>query len=630
MADENIKGVPIGELPEMESVPEDSLLVAEFLGKAYSLAGSVFRKLIEEVLEAMGSDIDDVTEARLTAAIESVLASGKYNGFSPIVEVTTDEAGKSTLHVVDASGIKDYPVEVKGASNAVQYVKQVLTDKQKAQARENIGVVPSDWSVNDPSVPGYVQDRTHWKELTGWSGELVPETAIEFSGSTNVVTLGNVAERGIQNGQIYTVTWNGTDYDTVGKDSGDGMYIGNGKIMDPYGLMGLPDTGEPFCIHALTETVHTLYKRDKTAETVTILVTARRGTIYHPFEAGYLPEEAQNVVRYVPQELSAAAKVQVRKNIEASVVVELSGGPGGGYTAILDGKEITGEELDKMASTGANVIGIASTRLGFTLPHGGVENVIAEGTVFRYENAVASRNPEILEDLSSHWFEFHVRINDVDYGVCYEPDGKWKGYAVSSFLTFVLTEANGQPSISHNGEIRPNWAVIELLNMASYTNRPVFCYQNNMRFYKADGTVIVPAMYTPFSLMLSGAGEHIFFCEQDGYKYTFKVEQSTARSVGTAPTAEKTVAYKTAESKADNVEVEDGSLFLLSAGERISDGVPIGGVNFTTDATLSLDPETKVLSVNTASAPEANNTLPITAAAVHTTVGNIDVLLGTI
>lgn len=57
---------------------------------------------------------------------------------------------------------------------------------------------------------------------------------------------------------------------------------------------------------------------------------------------------------------------------------------------------------------------------------------------------------------------------------------------------------------------------------------------------------------------------------------------------------------------------------------------PIEGTTFTTDATLNLDPETKVLSVNTAKVVEQDNTLPITSAAVYTTVGNIEVLLGTI
>lgn len=50
---------------------------------------------------------------------------------------------------------------------------------------------------------------------------------------------------------------------------------------------------------------------------------------------------------------------------------------------------------------------------------------------------------------------------------------------------------------------------------------------------------------------------------------------------------------------------------------------------FTTDDTLTLSEE-GVLSVNRAFAVEADNTLPITSAAVHTEIGNIDVLLQTI
>lgn len=53
-----------------------------------------------------------------------------------------------------------------------------------------------------------------------------------------------------------------------------------------------------------------------------------------------------------------------------------------------------------------------------------------------------------------------------------------------------------------------------------------------------------------------------------------------------------------------------------------------GGVDFKTDETLTL--EGGILSVNTADAVEEDNTLPITSAAVHTTVGNIEVLLKTI
>ena len=52
-----------------------------------------------------------------------------------------------------------------------------------------------------------------------------------------------------------------------------------------------------------------------------------------------------------------------------------------------------------------------------------------------------------------------------------------------------------------------------------------------------------------------------------------------------------------------------------------------GGVAFTTDNTLIYDTETGVLSVNTADEVEQDNTLPVTSAAVHTTVGNIETLL---
>ena len=53
-----------------------------------------------------------------------------------------------------------------------------------------------------------------------------------------------------------------------------------------------------------------------------------------------------------------------------------------------------------------------------------------------------------------------------------------------------------------------------------------------------------------------------------------------------------------------------------------------GGVAFKTDETLYL--RDGILGVNTADAAEQDNTLPITSAAVYTTVGNIEVRLSTI
>ena len=65
---------------------------------------------------------------------------------------------------------------------------------------------------------------------------------------------------------------------------------------------------------------------------------------------------------------------------------------------------------------------------------------------------------------------------------------------------------------------------------------------------------------------------------------------------------------------------------LLSEVKKLAEREP--GVTFITDETLLLSEG--VLSVNTAEHPEENNTLPITAAAVYQTVGNIEILLRTI
>lgn len=55
-----------------------------------------------------------------------------------------------------------------------------------------------------------------------------------------------------------------------------------------------------------------------------------------------------------------------------------------------------------------------------------------------------------------------------------------------------------------------------------------------------------------------------------------------------------------------------------------------GGASYKIGEGLKLDLNTNTLSVDTATEVEADNTKPITAAAVHETVGNIEALLGTI
>ena len=89
-------------------------------------------------------------------------------------------------------------------------------------------------------------------------------------------------------------------------------------------------------------------------------------------------------------------------------------------------------------------------------------------------------------------------------------------------------------------------------------------------------------------------------------------------------------ASASASATADRLEgAEDRAQLAADRAEEAAKRAEQGNVKITTDATLSLS-EDGVLSVNTADNVEADNTLPITSAAVHTTVGNIEILLATI
>lgn len=106
------------------------------------------------------------------------------------------------------------------------------------------------------------------------------------------------------------------------------------------------------------------------------------------------------------------------------------------------------------------------------------------------------------------------------------------------------------------------------------------------------------------------------------------MERNGAQGIGVENTPEQTVdleqdvvvvpVYKSMPS----VDESDNGKVL-----KVEDGRWVAG-EINTDETLSN--EKGVLSVNTAHEPDPDNTLPITAAAVASTVGNIEILLQTI
>lgn len=114
------------------------------------------------------------------------------------------------------------------------------------------------------------------------------------------------------------------------------------------------------------------------------------------------------------------------------------------------------------------------------------------------------------------------------------------------------------------------------------------------------------------------------FKENDSFKVGFAEENDTF-STDFGDVANETLSLNFNETDGNFAVGVDEEKDTFSAD--FGDVKVIASDNFVlkTDETLSFD--NGVLSVNRAHEPEPNNTLPITAAAVATTVGNIEILL---
>ena len=151
--------------------------------------------------------------------------------------------------------------------------------------------VQADWAVNNPTKAAYVKNRTHWKEdFDGPEGEVISETEVSFT--SNIKTVTGAMSDGIQVGGLYVVSWNGTDYECVGKSGSDGNYIGNGSFMNA-GSITFEDTGEPFCVLLFGGTYYQLWKATTTTETVTVKVVGKKETVWHKLDKRYLDEALQ-------------------------------------------------------------------------------------------------------------------------------------------------------------------------------------------------------------------------------------------------------------------------------------------------------------------------------------------------
>ena len=153
-----------------------------------------------------------------------------------------------------------------------------------------------------------------------------------------------------------------------------------------------------------------------------------------------------------------------------------------------------------------------------------------------------------------------------------------------------------------------------------------------------EGNLVIPTVYASLGVISQGAAKTHRPAHPPSPDWTARVDKQLQETIEIAEEMQR---------KADAGEFNGAGLDIKGArpGQVAvvktvdGNGKPIewepktmegsgGGVDFTTDKTLTLD--NGVLKVNTASTVEADNTLPITSAAVFVEVGNIDALLQTI
>ena len=152
----------------------------------------------------------------------------------------------------------------------------------------------SDWAQNDETQGGYIQNRTHWKEIV--KGETVLSTKnISFTAGSNskMVTSLKVA---LTEGEKYIVSWNGVEYEVVAMtaEGSSSPYLGNASLKNSEN----PVSEYPFCIQGTS--LITYFYRDNTGEAETIPVSITKGEIiYHKLDKNYLPDDIGGSVETV-------------------------------------------------------------------------------------------------------------------------------------------------------------------------------------------------------------------------------------------------------------------------------------------------------------------------------------------
>lgn len=151
-----------------------------------------------------------------------------------------------------------------------------------------------DWNASE-GEPGYIANRTHWVEKS--QGEILPETTPTYDEDNAQFILTTPLTNTPSVGGLYTVIWNGQNYECLSQEVEGMPAIGNIGA-----LTGTGDSGEPFIITFVPEEFQAqmegitsfIIPLDGTTE----LILSVNGEIKkcHPLDQSYLPYNNSNLI----------------------------------------------------------------------------------------------------------------------------------------------------------------------------------------------------------------------------------------------------------------------------------------------------------------------------------------------
>lgn len=173
-------------------------------------------------------------------------------------------------------------------------VKTVNGQSPDASGNVNVsggsgGGAQADLAENDPNAAGYVKNRTHWKEVVGFAGEVIPNKTLLFFGTSTTMATG--FNHIIAAGEKYLVTWNGTVYECVGKEHNGIVYLGNLSFKES----GEEASDYPFCIYYSDKKYVFLDGQTSGTRAVVVKVEGNPDVIWHKLDKEYLPDDLGGV-----------------------------------------------------------------------------------------------------------------------------------------------------------------------------------------------------------------------------------------------------------------------------------------------------------------------------------------------